>query len=107
MSTTRLTLTKDTLNTITSEIEKTEVENEWSNDKELEIQQGSFFIIVTYMVLGEHVREYNFHSEVSYDCYENISHMDFVDAEITNIEAWDKDGEQVCINNLDEVKYYD
>lgn len=64
-------------------------------------------IFVTYRVLGEHVREYNYHSEVLYDCYENMSHTDFVDAEIASIEAWDENLEQaVDIDNLDDVEYY-
>lgn len=106
MSTKILTLTEETLNAITREIENTEVEDGWLENQELEVRQGQYAIFINYRVLGEHVSEYNYHSEVDYDCYENMSHTDFIDAEITNIEALDEDDEQATIKNLNEVKYY-
>ncbi len=106
METKMLTLTPETLNAITSEIEHTELEDGWSEGYELELKQGSCLIIVTYRALGEYVREYDYHSEVDYNCYENLSHTDFIDAEITNIEARDDDDELVSIANLNEIEYY-
>lgn len=99
-------LSPATLKSITKQIENSDLEDGWSNDQEFEVQQGSFIIFVTYKVLGEFVKEYNYHSEVLYNCYENMSHTDFVDAEITNIEAMNEDtDEPVEIENLKEVKY--
>lgn len=35
-----------------------------------------------------------------------MSHMDFVDAEITSIEARDENDEEIAIDNLGDVEYY-
>lgn len=95
-----------TLKAITKQIEQSEPEDGWSDDQEIEVQQGHFCIFVTYRVYGRYMREYNYHSEVPYDCYEDMSHTDFMDAEITKIEAWDEEKEEaVEIDNEQELKY--
>lgn len=99
-------LTKATLNAISASIENAELEDGWSNEIEDELTQGKYTIYVTYRVCGNYVEEYNYHSEVPYDCYENMSHTDFEDAEILNIEAWDEDDEEIAIENLQDVEYY-
>ena len=99
-------LTKETLNAISASIENAELENGWSGEMEDEIQQGKFLIFVTYRVYGNYVEEYNYHSEVPYDCYENMSHTDFEDAEISEIIAYNEDGDEVAIDNLKDVEYY-
>lgn len=99
-------LTLTTLKSIASQIEQSELEDGWLENQELEVKQGSCVIFVTYRVLGEHVSEYNYHSEVPFHCYENMSHIEFVNAEITNIEAWDEEKEdEVNIENESELKY--
>ena len=100
-------LTKATLNAISASIENAELDDGWSDEIEDEVQQGKFVIFVTYRVCGNYVEEYDYHSEVLYNCYENVSHTDFEDAEILNIEAWDEENEEeVAIENLQEVEYY-
>lgn len=100
-------LTKETLNAISASIENAELEDGWSSEIEDEVQQGKFLIFVTFRVCGNYVEEYDYHSEVPYDCYENVSHTDFEDAEIVNIEAWDEEKEEaVAIDNLNDVEYY-
>ena len=100
-------LTQQTLNAISASIENAELEDGWSDEMEDEVQQGKFLIFVTYRVYGNYVEEYNYHSEVPYDCYENMSHTDFEDAEILKIEAWDEESEEeVAIDNLKDVEYY-
>lgn len=99
-------LTHQTLNAISASIENAELEDGWSSEIEDEIEQDDVLIFVTFRVCGEFVKEYNYHSEVLYNCYENVSHTDFVDAEIISIEAFDKEGEEVAIENLDDVEYY-
>lgn len=99
-------LSTTTLETITRHIEQSEPEAGWSDYQEAEIKQDHYCIFITYRVYGEHVEEYNYHSEVPYDCYENMSHTDFSAAEITNIEAWDEEKEEaVEIENEQELKY--
>lgn len=99
-------LSQETLMSITKQIEKTDLEDGWTNDKEFEVIQDIFTIFVTYRVLGELVKEYNYHQEVPYNNLENMSHMDFVDAEITSIEARDENDEEIAIENLGDVEYY-
>lgn len=102
-----MVLSTATLKSITRSIEHSELDEGWSDHQELDVKQGHYIIFVTYRVLGEFIREYNYHSEVLYDCYENMSHIDFIAAEIISIEAWDEDLEQaVDIDNLYEVEYY-
>lgn len=100
-------LSKETLMSITKQIEETDLEDGWTNDQNLEVKQGTFTILVTYRVLGELVKEYNYHQEVLYNNIENMSHTDFIDAEISDIEAWD-DTKDECIEieNLNELQYY-
>lgn len=99
-------LTKATLNAISASIENAELEDGWSSEIEDEIEQDKIVIFITYKVCGNYVEEYDYHSEVLYNCYENVSHTDFEDAEILSIEAFDEDGEEVAIENLNEVEYY-
>ncbi len=101
-----MVLTQETLEAISALIDNAELEDGWSSESESEVKQDDVLIFVTYRVCGEFVKEYNYHSEVLYDCYENMSHTDFVDAEIISIEAFDKEGEEVTIENLDDVEYY-
>lgn len=99
-------LTKATLNAISASIENAELEDGWSDEIEDEVIQGEFVIYVTFRVRGNYVEEYDYHSEVPYNCYENVSHTDFEDAEIVCIEAYDEDDEVVAIDNLQDVEYY-
>ncbi len=99
-------LTQQTLNAISASIENAELEDGWSSEIGDEIEQDKIAIFITYKVCGNYVEEYNYHSEVPYNCYENVSHTDFEDAEILSIEAFDEDGEEVAIENLSEVEYY-
>ena len=99
-------LTQQTLNAISASIENAELEDGWSSEIEDEIEQDKIVIFITYKVCGNYVEEYNYHSEVPYNCYENVSHTDFEDGEILSIEAFDEDGEEVAIENLSEVEYY-
>ncbi len=101
-------LSKSTLEAITQRIECSDIEESgWSYEHEFEVKQAPYIISVTFHVLAEFVREYNYHYEVSFPNYENMSHFDFVDAEILDIEAYNMtEQETEQVENLDEVKYY-
>lgn len=99
-------LSQETIKSIQTQIEQTELVNGWTDEHRLEVYQGSYTIFVSYKVLGEFTKEYSYHNEVSFNRYENLHHIDLVDAEILNIEAWDYDEEMVNIENLNEIQYY-
>lgn len=102
-----MVLTQTTLDAITKLIEESELTDSYSYDNELQIQQGQYTVTVIYNKFGSFVDEYEHHSEVPYDCYEDLSYMDFVGAEITEIEVYDEMQDEITsIENLDKVKYY-
>lgn len=99
-------LTQETKDFIVEQIENTELYEDVSKDNELEVEVGNVTIYVTYDVFANFVKELEYHSEVPYNCYEDLSHYEFDGAEITNIEAYDENDEEVKIENLSEVEYY-
>lgn len=99
-------LTQETKNFIAGQIENTELYEDVSKDNELEVQVGGVTIYVTYDVFARFHEEQMYHSEVPYNCYEDLSYYEFDGAEITNIEAYDENDEEVEIENLSEVEYY-
>lgn len=99
-------LSQETIKSIQTQIEQTELVNGWTDEHRLEVYQGSYTIFVSYKVLGELAKEYSYHQEVLFNRNEKLNHIDLVDAEILNIEAWDYDEEMVSIENLNEIQYY-
>ena len=77
-------LSQETIRYIQTQIEQTELVNGWTDEHRLEVYQGSYTIFVSYKVLGEFTKEYSYHNEVSFNRYENLHHIDLVDAEILN-----------------------
>lgn len=100
-----MVLTKETLEEIMKVIENSNLSNDWE-EYETEISQGDKIISIRYRVLGKTIEDGCYHSEVLYNCYEDLSYMELDEAEILSIEAFDKHFEDVEIENLEEVEYY-
>ena len=102
-----MVLSQTTLDAITKRIEESELTDCYSYDNELQIQQEQYMVTVIYNKYGSLVDKYEYHSEVSYNCYEDLSYIDFIGAEITEIEVYDEIQDTVTnIDNLEKVKYY-
>lgn len=91
---------------IESHIENVDIDFEGSKDFEGEVEDGDYLIMFTFWVNAHFHEEYNYHNEVPYNNIEDLSHYEFDEAEITDIKAYDEDGEEVEITNKHELEYW-
>lgn len=100
-------LSQEAIGKIEDYIDESEL-NEDTIDKKnyAEIEVGGILIMLTFVVFGHFVEEYNIHNEFAYNNIEDLSHFEFDGAEITEIEAYDEDGEEVEITNKSDIKYW-
>lgn len=98
-------LSDETIKSIEAQIETHDICGGYEDGLELELSQGDFLILVTFCIYADLVEEYNYHSEVPYNNIEDLSYWEFGGAEINEIVAFDGDGEEVEIENVESLKY--
>lgn len=102
-------LTKETIEKIKNIILETENNSydDLSSDYDDEVTQGAFAIFFTYRMHADLVEAYNYHSEVSYNCYEDVSYSEISEVEIVEVTVYDEissNNDAVPVENLDELK---
>lgn len=98
-------LSKETIEEINDTIENYDIEDEYSTGHEFEIEVGTFLLCITFTLWANYIEDYMVHDEVPPPNVENLSYFEFDTAEITEITAYDEDGDEVEIENLKELKY--
>lgn len=97
-------LTKEVVDEINHTIENVNVSEEYSLH-EFEMTVGLITLFITFSVWGHYVEDIFAHTEVPYPNVEDLSYYEFSSAEITDICAYDDDGEEVVIENKNDLKY--
>lgn len=98
-------LSKETIEEINDTIENYDLEEEYSTGHVFEIEVGTIILCITFSLWANLHEEYMVHDEVPPPNVENLSYFEFNSAEITEITAYNEDGDEVEIENLNELKY--
>ncbi len=100
-------LSKEAIGQIEDYIDESEVNYDTIGKKSYaEFEIGDILIMLTFVVFGHYVEDYNIHTEFAYNNIEDVSYFEFDGAEITELEAYDEDGEEVEITNKSDIKYW-
>lgn len=98
-------LSKETIEQINDTIENYDLDDEYSTGHEIEIEVGSILLFITFTLWATLHEERMVHTEVPPPNIEYFSYYEFDDAEITEIVAYNEDGDEVEIENKKALKY--
>lgn len=99
-------LSQEAIARIEDYIENVEICDEVEKGNYTEIETNGVILFITFTVFARFVEDYEYHSEVPYNNIEDLSHYEFEGAEITEIEAYNEDDEEVEISNKNDIKYW-
>ena len=95
-------ISEATIESIKNLVAEYEVSEE-TTSAEFEIEQGKDIIYLQVNISADHRHEREYHDEVS--AYEYFDYFEYKGAEITEITAYNENGDEVAVENAADIQF--